>query len=147
MLVRFVALTESKKYHTMDQCATSFGPTLTVRLSELSRLPQFTTHLCGKPRYPGLGLITSWSRLPFWCRHNERVHPYKCHRSNSKGPSARHGRLQTHVRSDDRHRLECAKLLLSVCCFKICNQYRASCSQYYPNILSYPILTHATCLA
>jgi len=66
-------------------------------------------------RDPRMGTFPSWCRLSFRSRYYEKFCSYECYRSNCKGTPARYGRLQTHVRSNNCHCMECTKLLLPVC--------------------------------
>lgn len=83
VFLRSVQSTENRKSHTMDLCVTSYGPTLTVNLSHWASfllisptrfVPFFFLFvLLFHTRYPRLGIITSRSRLSFWCRYNEKL--------------------------------------------------------------------------
>ena len=83
VFLRSVQSTENRKSHTMDLCVTSYGPTLTVNISHWASfllisptrfVPFFFLFvLLFHTRYPRLGIITSRSRLSFWCRYNEKL--------------------------------------------------------------------------
>jgi hypothetical protein len=76
---RSVQSTENRKSHTTDLCVTSYGPTPTVNLSHSARFllisPTrfFSIFFLFVTRYPRLGIITSRSRLSFWCRYHEKL--------------------------------------------------------------------------
>ena len=65
-------------------------------------------------RYQRMGSVATRCWIPLRCRRDKDIRPRERYRSYRTSPSARNGRLQTHVRQNDRHCLECAKLLLSV---------------------------------
>ena len=82
---RSVQSTENRKSHTTDLCVTSYGPTPTVNLSLCKLFTRFANSFPSMffylfvhyphTRYPRLGIITSRSRLSFWCRYNEKLCP------------------------------------------------------------------------
>ena len=71
IIIRFAQSTENRRSHTTDRCVTSYGPTLTVKISPEFKKP--SSYSLVVLRYPRLGTITSRSRLSFWCRYNEKL--------------------------------------------------------------------------
>ena len=128
---RSVVLTENKKFRTTDPCATSFGLTLMVSFTATCSFGQIQTLAFHVSRDPRMGTFSSWCRLSIWSRYYKKFRSHECYRSNRKGTPARYGRLQTHVRSNNCHCLECTKLLLPVCSLFFLLQLakRAPCSQ------------------
>jgi hypothetical protein len=113
-LVRSVQLIANKKFHTMDLCVTSSGPTQRVRYCFAAVQTEHVNWPPYPARHSGLGSLTtgSWLSFRFW--YHESFCASQCYWSHRKSSPTRNGRVQTHVRSNYRNSLECAELLLPV---------------------------------